>query len=335
MITTRRATRPLRSLVLGATLVAGVEACHGSASDPSQRAAEMAESGLARRLLCTDFGEAACLAECPAGRPAREHVECLLSLRFATDPDALDLAKSLYARSTLVGVDTHATVEGYRGATVTLVPALPVGEERHHLEWLHDSLAAFDDFIETLALRAGRSPSFRARPRAIAFFQTEVPAYPSAYCLDGVLAYNLRGPLHSDAREMHETLFHELFHLNDASSGDWSIKTLTPIFDAILARCGEDHDCLRPFAPHDTIVPDGTFYAFDPRTRDVREYAAELALRYFIEHETILSGAPARPPFKCQTEENLVAWSLLADTFFGGVDLSPECRATAMLDPGK
>ncbi len=69
-------------------------------------------------------------------------------------------------------------------------------------------------------------------------------------------------------RTAHETIFHE--------------------------RCHDDHACLAPYAPHRTRVPDGTYYAFDQRMRDVREYAAELAVRYFLEHEALLAGSPSR-----------------------------------------
>lgn len=127
---------------------------------------------------------------------------------------------------------------------------------------------------------------------------------------------------------MHETLFHELFHLNDGRHRAWSVRALTSIFDSIVEECRGDHECLGPFAPHDTIVADGTYYAFDPRTRDVREYGAELALRYFMEHESLLLARPLlRPPFKCLATQNRIAWDQLVDEFFGGVDLSPECSA--------
>jgi len=257
----------------------------------------------------------------------------LLEFRFASDPEALHLARALYAgTNALAGVDMRGTIDGYRGEDVELFPALPLGDHRHHLEWLHTSLAAFDSFIGSLAAHAPRSVTFHPRPKAFVFFRTAVPSYPSAYSSRGIIGYNLHGPLHQNPREAHETLFHELFHVNDAVRGAWSTIAVAPLFDSILARCGDEHDCFGPFAPHDTVVPDGTYYAFDKRTRDVREYAAELALRYFLEHEAILAGGAARlPPFKCLAPENRVAWGLLVDEFFGGADLSPECDSPEVL----
>jgi hypothetical protein len=290
--------------------------------------APRAENGEARRVLCPDVGEAACIQRCRADADARDHVDCLLRFRFAPDPEALELARTLYLETkALVGVAPHTSIEGYRGESVELFPTVPVGEHRHHLQWLRTSLVAFDDFLGMLRAWTTKPITFHPRPKAILFFRTSAPSYPSAYSLDGVIGYNVEGPLHADPREMHETLFHELFHLNDATRGAWSDTALGPLFDSIVERCGDRHDCLTPYAPHATVVPDGTYYAFDPRTGGVREYGAELAVRYFLEHEAILDGAEL-PPFKCRAPENQVAWGRLVDEFFGGVDLSPECDTT-------
>lgn len=293
----------------------------------------LADNHEARQILCGDIGEGTCLAACPDDRPPREHADCLLKLRFSSDPEALELARALYAGTDmLAGVAVLGSIDGYVGEEVELFPALPVGKQRHHLEWLHASLSAFDGFVGSLASRAPRVVTFVPRPKAFAFFRTQVPSYPSAYSWQGIIGYNLRGPLHKNPRESHETLFHELFHVNDAVRGDWSPMALGPIFESILARCGDRHECFGPFAPHDSVVAEGTYYAFDERTRNVREYAAELALRYFLEHEAILAGQPAKlPPFKCLTPENHAAWVRLADDFFGGADLAPECNAPEVL----
>lgn len=327
----RSSRRSSRSGLLATAALAALVGLAGCARpQPASPSAELADKAHSRQLLCADVGDAVCLAQCPADRSPREHAECLLRLRFADDPEALDLATTLYARTnTLVGVAARTSIEGYRGSYVELHPALPIGEQRHHLEWLHRSLGTFDWFVASLAERAPRPLAFRPRPKGFAFFQTAEPSYPSAYCVDGVIAYNVQGLLHADSRDMHETLFHELFHINDAAHGAWSTRTLGPTFDAIVERCDDDHACLATFAPHDSVVPDGTFYAFDARTRDVREYAAELALRYFLEHEAILTGAPPLLPFKCRAEENLGAWTQLVDTFFGGADLTPPCEGSS------
>jgi hypothetical protein len=287
-----------------------------------------------QQILCADLDDRLCGAACPTSLPRRAHDDCLINLRFVSDPQALTLARAIYeATNVLPGIAAPSVpIEGYRGENVELIPALPLGPEyRHHLAWLRSSFETFRSFLDAIGTEATAQStvSFDARPDAVIFFRTPSPSYPSAFFIDGNIAYNLDGPRHSDRREMHETLFHELFHVNDAKHDAWSTKALQPIFDAIVERCGVDHECLRPYTPHDSTVSEGTFYAFDERTRHVREYAAELALRYFLEHEPILAGmAPApstSPPFKCWTEENRAAWDLLVGEFFGGVDLTSAC----------
>lgn len=301
---------------------------------PSASTSASTQNERARSVLCSDVGEDACLQACQAETSHSAHVECLLSLRFESDPEALRLARAFYrGTSTLVGADIPRILDGYGGEPIEIFPALPLGEHRHHLAWLHSSLVAFDDFFDALDARASKAIAFERRPNAFVFFRTAEPSYPSEYFANGMIGYNLEGPLHNDPREMHETLFHELFHLNDARRNGWSVTALGPVFDAIIETCADGHACLGDFAPHDTLVPEGTYYAFDPRTRDVVEYAAELALRYFLEHEAILAGtAPKLPPFKCGTAQNRRAWDLLVDEFFGGVDLTPRCDAPEVMD---
>jgi hypothetical protein len=288
-----------------------------------------ADNARARALLCSDVGDAACLASCPDDVAWRAHVECLVDLRFASDPDARELARRLFARTGIVpGIEEKGAIDGYHGAAVELLPALPLGDDRRHLAWLTASFDAYDAFLAAIAARAPRPVTFFARASALRFYRTEPSSFPSAYVLAGTIGYNLEGPLHTNADDVRETLFHELFHVNDEARGAWSQAALGPVYDTILARCGDDHECFTPFAPHDTVVADGTFYAFDERTRDVREYGAELALRYYREHEAILgSKDPVAPPFKCLAEENRIAWERLRDDFFGGVDLSAECSS--------
>jgi hypothetical protein len=308
-------------------LAAGT-ACRRPTAPIAPSAPASTEAQRVRALVCADIGEDACLEACAASPEPAEHAECVLSLRFASDPEARELAIALYRDSNvLVGPHPGGAIDGYARAEVTLFPALPIGERRHHLSWLRASLAAFERFFESLAPHATRAITFQPRPRGFMFFRTADRSYPSAYHWDGVIGYNVLGPLHGDPRDVHETLFHELFHFNDDARGTWSTANLRPVFESIIARCGDDHECLAPFAPYDTVVPSGTYYPFDPRTRDVREYAAELALRYFLEHEAIFAGEAARfPPFKCMTPENRLAWDRVVEEFFGGADLVPECE---------
>lgn len=313
--------------------------CRGSrpSSAPPARAPEPvaaearrdvhAENANARALLCADIGEEACVAACADDAAWRPYVECLVDYRFGSDPDAAALAKRFFARTGIVpGVETMASIEGFRGESVALYPALPLGDDRKHLEWLTTSFDTYDAWLAALSARAERPVAFQARPAALLFYRTGEPAFPSAYVLASKIAYNLDGPLHTNAEDVHATLFHELFHVNDARHGAWSESALAPIFDGVVKKCGTDHECLAPFAPYPSVVAEGTFYAFDERTRDVREYAAELALRYYRESADVLGGrASSDPPFKCLTDENRAAWDLLTREFFGGVDLSGEC----------
>jgi hypothetical protein len=138
------------------------------------------------------------------------------------------------------------------------------------------------------------------------------------------VAYNVEGGINTSADEVRDTLFHEIFHLNDAAHGEWSAAALGPIRDGIVARCGARTPCLRPYAPGKTMVRGGTYYAFQPGN-GVAEFAAELALRYHTEQRLVWQGKPVPQPFKCGPEENRRAWSLLVDEFFAGIDRVPDC----------
>lgn len=324
-----------RAVAVGLTVLLGL-GCRTSGSRAPDRAsrdtrgdADVAGKERARQLLCADIGELICDQDCPITQPVREYRDCLLGRRFADDPDALALARALSTKTgALLGLETPTSVDGYRGEQVDISPALPLHDDRRHLEWLNAGFDATAEFVRALRAAAPKKVEFDPFPRELRFYKTAERAYPSAYAQAGAVAYNLAGPLHTNPRDVHEVLFHELFHLNDEAHGNWSASTLSGVFDAVVERCGDDHECLMTFAPHHTVVPNGTFYAFDPRTREVREYAAELALRYFREHEAILAGSePIIPPFKCLAEENRTAWTQLVEEFFGGVDLSPECDA--------
>src|SRR5262249_7923703 len=147
----------------------------------------------------------------------------------------------------------------------------------------------------------------------------------SAYAEGWDVSYNVAGSLNTSADAVRETLFHEIFHLNDAAHGTWSPNALGPLFDAIVSRCGANTACLRPYAPNSTLVRGGTYYAFQPGN-GVGEYAAELAIRYYRETRAALGKKPlAGAPFKCGPEENARAWDLIVREFFGGADLSPGC----------
>ncbi|MGO8994043.1 MAG: hypothetical protein ACLQVI_11995 [Polyangiaceae bacterium] len=262
----------------------------------------------------------------PAPSAAREAV----SLHFAADPAAQALALALFDTDTDV-VDTlppELMDGGYRG-TVQLVPALPVGADRKHLVWVASALRDFDDFFAVMATHG--TLRYRWRGLVLRFFRSVGKTTPNAFASDWSVAYNVNGSIDTSATATRETLFHEIFHLDDEDHGDWSPEHLAVLRDAIVRRCGARTACLAPYAPTSTIVRRGTYYAFQPGN-DVREYAAEVALRWYREQRAIVRGEPLEGrPFKCGPEENRRAWEAIDAEFFGGVDLVPACRASQSL----
>jgi hypothetical protein len=257
---------------------------------------------------------------------AGDRIRCLIAARYATDATAAKMATRLFeSTGDVAGLLPEEMMEGgYRG-TIHLVPELPIGARRPHLDWV-SSVTDYDRFFEQLT--EGHLDRVRYRWRALGFrFMRSVKARtPSAYASGWTIAYNLDGSLNTSADAVRELLFHEIFHLNDALHGDWSVGALKPTYAALVARCGTRVDCLTPYAPTSTRVRNGTFYAFQPDNGEaVHEYAAELALRYYREQRDMARGNPVRHPFKCGPEENRRSWKLLLDEFFGGVDRVPAC----------
>ncbi len=211
---------------------------------------------------------------------------------------------------------------GYRG-TIRLVPALPVGGDRKHLAWVAGALDDFDAFFAAIA--AHGAIRYRWRGLVLQFFRSVDSTTPNAFAADWTVAYNVRGSIDTTAAAARETLFHEIFHLDDADHGDWSPAHLSAERDAIVRKCGARTACLAPYAPTATIVRRGTYYAFQPGN-DVHEYAAEVSLRWYREQRAVIRGeAIPGPRFKCGPEENRRAWEAIANEFFGGVDLVPAC----------
>ncbi|WP_437665542.1 hypothetical protein [Sorangium sp. So ce1182] len=261
-----------------------------------------------------------------APSPGPERVRCLLALRYEGDQQAAASATALFDRSgSVAGLEReHLMDGGYRGM-LHLVPELPVRAERRHLEWTAAALADFDAFATELAAAASSPVRYRHRALALRYFRSVRARTPSAYASGWTVAYNLAGSLHRSADEVRETLFHEIFHLNDSAHGAWSQAALSPMYDAIVARCGTRIPCLAPYTPNGTIVKGGTYYSFQPGN-GVGEYAAELAIRYYREQRAALRGERlGKPPFKCGPPENARAWSLLAGEFFGGADRVAPC----------
>jgi hypothetical protein len=256
-------------------------------------------------------------------------VECLIAHAYAGDAKAKDLALALYRRSgDVAGVGPDEIMDGgYRGK-IHLVPQLPAGKYRQHLQWVHDSLSSIDAFFRKL-YDGQVAPPYRWRALQLRFVRSVGKRTPSAYALGWLVEYNVEGSLLISFAGVRETLFHELFHSNDGAHRDWSAKALTTDYKAILAKCGKvlTNRCLAPYAPNDTKVRGGLYYAFQQNNgNEVHEYAAELAVRYWKEQsEMLAAGKLSRPAFKCGTPENGRTWKALVDEFFGGRDLVPGC----------
>ena len=254
-------------------------------------------------------------------------VAALLEARFAADPAALTLARKLFETDGDVcgPLDGEEDMNGgYRGM-IHLVPALPIGRERAHLERVAAALAEYDAFFAAIEKHAGSPPRYRWRDLELKFFKSVKRRTPAAFAQGWTVSYNLNGTLNGSDRQVRDLLFHELFHLNDAAHGDWTARTLAFTHAAIRARCGLNTACLEPFAPDPLIVRGGTYYSFMPGNEEA-EYGADLALRYWREQRAALAGEAVKKPFKCGPPENARVWKALVDEFFAGVDFVPACK---------
>ncbi len=266
-----------------------------------------------------------------------EQVRCLLKKSLGADPKALELALGLHARQGhLVGVLPEEDFEGgYRGM-IHLVPQLPIQTERRHLEYVAGALDDIDAFLTDTQTRASSSKpteaqvlsgeasaafAYRWKPLSLRFFRSVKKRTPAAFAVDWTVSYNVNGTLNGSLPVVRSLLFHEIFHLND---DEWSVLELSADYDAIVKKCGTTIACLTKYVPEPLIVKGGTYYSFMPGN-GVREYAADLALRYFREQREIIAGHEVTNPFKCGAPENARAWSKLAKRFFGGVDRVPSC----------
>jgi hypothetical protein len=266
------------------------------------------------------------VAGCLGAADPRDRVRCLFSTRYEGDAAAIQLATDLFeATGDVAGVEVEHEMEGGFRGRIHIVPEVPAGRYRRHLAWVTAALRDFDAFFAALAAPA--KVRYRVRPLALHFFRSVGRTTPSAYAGGWSVSYNVSGSLFGSADAVRETLFHEVFHLNDADHDDWSPRRLRAIFDSIVARCGTRVACLRPYAPGDTLVKGGTYYAFQPDNGEtVREYAAELALRWYREQRAVQRGERlGQAAFKCGPAENRRAWEAMVSEFFGGADAVPAC----------
>jgi hypothetical protein len=255
-------------------------------------------------------------------------IACMIEHAYGSDAKAKTAALALHNEiGDAPGVGPEEIMDGgYRGK-IHLVPELPMGKYRKHIEWVLAARKSIDAFF--VALFDGQSPpAYRWRALSLRFVRSVKKRTPSAYAFAWVIEYNVEGSLMTSERGVRETLFHELFHNNDADHGDWSAKHLQTDYDAIVKKCGTKISCLDPYAPNSTKVRGGTYYAFQQNNGNgVHEYAAELAVRYWKEQTEMLEKKKlGKPAFKCGPPENARSWKALVDEFFGGRDLTPACN---------
>lgn len=257
---------------------------------------------------------------CPDTLEADARVRCLIMLRYVDDEESRDLALTLFAETgSLAGLLPEETTEDARGEKIRLRPARPVGSNRDHLRWIIAAMRDYKHFID--GLTAIKPVSFRFKSLDFRFFYSEKGHMPSAFAFRQNVGYNLFGAVNVSEEAVRTTLFHEIVHLNDGWHGEWSSRALADVYYKILARCSKRNACLAAYAPTDTML-EGHYYSFAPKST-VREYAAETALRYYIEHRLLLDKKPlTQKPFKCGPEENREAWRLIVDELFGGIDLT-------------
>lgn len=263
--------------------------------------------------------------DCPSGV---DHVRCLIAASYADDESSRELALALFDESgDVAGVEREFEMDGGFRGLIHIVPERPVGRYRHHLTWALAAQRDITSFVDTLQEHTPSPIAYDHAPLVWRFFRSVDRTTPSAYAGGGEIAYNVSGSLNKSADAVRELIVHEAFHLNDETHGHWSRPALGEIVDGIVAECGTEVSCLTPYAPNKTRVIGGTYYAFQPDNGDIaREYAAELAVRYVSEQRAKLAGrALERRAFKCGPEVNARAYRALADEFFGGVDLVPDC----------
>jgi len=260
-------------------------------------------------------------------------VPCLIREAYAKDADAPQLAQDLYASTgDVAGTGPDEVMDGgYRGK-IKLVPQLPTGAKRKHLQWTVAAMQRIDDFFTALyppayTVKHG-APGYRWRALQFRFVASPGKRTPSAYAFGWSIEYNVNGSLLTSGPGVLETLWHELFHTNDFAHDAWSEAALQRDYDAIVRRCGARATCFAAYAPNTTKVrATGMYYAFQRNNGNgVHEYAAELAVRYYREQSQMLAhGQLAGRAFKCGPAENARSWTALVDEFFAGRDLVPPC----------
>jgi hypothetical protein len=271
------------------------------------------------------------LEACEVGdAPAK--IICLLERRYPNKKDAALFITLYNTVGVVAGVElAHTREVGYRGI-IQFVPEPPIGAYQQQLLWVLEGFTDIDTMLRSFETIAKQELPFRWTDLELKFYRTIKRKTPNAYATRWEVAYNVVGSMFTSQAVVTETLVHEIFHLNDEEHGVWSVKVLNTNYLKILKECAvkgkkvPDTKCLTPYSPGSVKVTGGTYYSFQPGN-DVREYAAELALRYYQEQHAYWREDKKKPkPFKCMTQDNADNWKLFVDEFFLGIDLVPECE---------
>src|SRR5262249_43471830 len=160
---------------------------------------------------------------------------------------------TLYSETgSLAGLLPEETTDDGHGGKVRLLPARPIGQNRDHLTWIVDAFRDYQRFLKGLSAK-GRV-TFRDRPVHFRLFYSEKGGNPSALALKRNFGYTLFASFNVPAAAVRNTLSHEIFHLNDSRHEDWAARVIAPVFDGIVARCGQKNACLSPYSPTDTMI---------------------------------------------------------------------------------
>lgn len=314
-----------RARFLWVVLLLGAFATDISADDRPELREPSAVDPRVERALAID----GVLTEDPeCAGDAASRIRCRIAKRYERDPAAATAARTLFDRYRIVaGVERASRMDGgYRGL-IELVPAWPVGRRSRMLTWVLDAHERIERVLASTRAIATRPVAYEHRGITYRFVRSVGRRTPSAYASDWTIGFNVEGSLHRNRDAVANTLVHEILHLNDESDR-FTATALRAIHTRILERCAGSSRCLATFAPTRVRVRGGTYYSFQPDNGDaVVEYGAELASRWFEEHERIARDGRLRTtPFRCLAPENAEAYRLIADRFFGGVDRTPPCR---------
>jgi hypothetical protein len=305
---------------------------HTATADEAATSAPVSSTEVAKLLFDTGAIPQPCIA-------AEAAIPCMFKLRYQA-PFAMQMQQLFDDTSSVMGPGKNEIMDGgYRG-DITLRGVNP-DQYATHCQWIAAALRSFDRFFADLdnawtARNAGGGAPVRMKYRwraiTVLLVESVKRRTPSAFALPWSMTYNVKGSLNKSATLVRDTLFHEIFHMNDATHGDWSATALRADFDAIMKRCDMASvtartRCLQPYAPGTTKVRGGTYYAFTKNNGDpVHEYGAEMAQRYFLEQQQMMaSGTLKAPAWKCLTGENARSWRALVDEFFSSRDLVPAC----------